>query len=93
MNGLAYLGAVGVTGRLARLLLQFSLAILLSNTSITFAQNHVLQLDGKWTLSITVAGVSPGTAEEAGTDSEISCVSRSAESAVGFAALSSRVDK
>src|SRR5207249_8582390 len=47
MNGLAYLGAVGVTGRLARLLLQFSLAILLSNTSITFAQNHVLQLDGK----------------------------------------------
>src|SRR6266511_4122256 len=46
MNGLAYLGAVGVTGRLARLLLQFSLAILLSNTSIGLGQNRVLDLDG-----------------------------------------------
>src|SRR5439155_12565321 len=46
MNGLAYLGAVGVTSRLARLLLQFSLAILLSNTTIALAQNRVLELDG-----------------------------------------------
>src|SRR5438552_10154050 len=46
MNGLAYLRAVGVTGRLARLLLQFSLAILLSHTSVGFGQNHVLELDG-----------------------------------------------
>jgi len=46
MNGPAHLGAVGVNGRLARLVLQFSLAILLSITSIAFAQNRVLELDG-----------------------------------------------
>ena len=46
MNGLAYLRAVGVTGRLARLLLQFSLAILFSHTSCAVAQNRVLELDG-----------------------------------------------
>src|SRR5882724_13575286 len=46
MNGLAHLGAVIAKGRLARLVLLFSLAILLSNISIAFAQNRVLELDG-----------------------------------------------
>src|SRR6058998_1311768 len=46
MNGLAHLGAVIAKGRLARLVLQFSLAILLSNTSIGFGENRALVLDG-----------------------------------------------